>query len=263
MNQQTITFNERQTGTWTDREKLCARLRMTTTSALRLVLVSLCVLIGGWLLYPTVGHAQTPVPDNQACEQMLPTIEWLGEGAQSYSLDNEFDTFIVKRLPFRFVLEEGTRNSRGEVSYEAAQGERVWQCRGNCQLPAVYHDAYELGQLTAGTRVNLVVIDDDMDDRLNWWALNDPQNAVLTVDEQQMVEYLSYDIPTTGTWYYYAKDSIGIAATCIEPTPPTPTPTASPITPSTVTSTPTPTASTTPPATSTATAIPTATPTAT
>jgi len=167
MNQQTTTFNERQTSKWTDQGKLCSPLRMITSWALRLAFVSLVVLIGSWLLCPTVGYAQVPTPGTEACEKTLPTIEWLGEGARSYPLDNEFDTFIVKRLPFRFVLEKGTPNGRGETIYEAAQGERVWQCRGNCQLPAVYHDAYALGQLTAGTRVNLVVIDDDMDDRLN------------------------------------------------------------------------------------------------
>jgi hypothetical protein len=210
------------------------------------------VLASWWLLAPQRTAAQAV----GICENTLPTIEWLGEGADTYTLTDEFDTFIVKRLPFEFYLEAGP-------TYQAASGERVWQCSGDCQLPAVYHDAYALGNLQAGTRVNLVVIDDDVDDRLNYWALNNPQTPYQIVDEQAMVEYLTYDIPESGDWYYYASDSIGIAATCFEPSPPTPTPTNTPTLTATPTFTPSATPTATPSSTPTATPSPSATPTAT
>ncbi len=230
------------------------------------VTLTLAALIGYYFFQPTVAKAQQ-APN--ICGNTLPTIEWLGEGANSYTLGNDFDTFIVKRLPFTFVLENGTVNSSGDAIYTAAPGERVWRCSGDCQLPAVYHAAYNLGQLTPGTRVNLVVIDDDNDNRRNWWAVGDPLDPYLIVDEQQMVEYLTFDIPVAGDWSYYANDSIGIAATCFEPSPPTATPTPTetvtetPIATATSTSTMTPTATSTPMATPTATSTPMATPTAT
>ncbi len=218
------------------------------------VFLTVAALVGFYLLQPAVANAQQ-APN--ICGNVLPTVEWLGEGPNSYTLGSDFDTFIVKRLPFTFALENGTVNGSGDAIYTAAPGERVWRCSGDCQLPAVYHAAYNLGQLTPGTRVNLVVIDDDNDDRRNWWAVDDPLDPYLIVDEQQMVEYLTFDIPVAGNWSYYANDSIGIAATCFEPSPPTPTPTVT----ATATPIPTATATVTPP--STATSTPTLTPTAT
>lgn len=218
------------------------------------VILTMAAWIGFYLFQPTVANAQQA---SNICGNMLPTIEWLGEGPSSYTLGDGFDTFIVKRLPFTFVLENGTGNGSGDTVYTAAPGERVWRCSGDCQLPAVYHAAYDLGQLTPGTRVNLVVIDDDNDNRRNWWAVDDPQAPYLIVDEQQMVEYLTFDIPVAGNWSYYANDSIGIAATCFEPSPPTATPTET----ATATMTPVPSATATP--TATPTTPPTATPTAT
>ncbi|MCB0063442.1 MAG: hypothetical protein KDE19_15075, partial [Caldilineaceae bacterium] len=160
----------------------------------------------------TLVAVAAPVAQDTTCDEPLPTIEWLGEGAGTYVLGDNFDTFIVKRKPpFRFVTEPGTVNGQGETVYQATGNERVWRCAGNCGLPAEYHDAFTLGNLDVGTTVNLVVIDDDIDDRHNWWAVNDPMTPYLTVDEQNLVEYLSFDIPVAGTWYYYAQDSIGIA----------------------------------------------------
>jgi hypothetical protein len=194
-----------------------------------------------------------------SCSESLPDVEYRGEGAGEYPLGDGFEVFIVKRRdPFRFLIQDGTLNSEGQVVYNAREDERVWACAGNCELPAIYHDAFALGDLSVGTTVNLLVIDDDIDDRLNWWAANDPETPYLIVQEQQLVEYLTFDIPFDAAWYYYAADSIGIVATCIEPTIPTPTPTdtETPVPP-----TDTPTA--TPTATATSTDTPTATPTAT
>ncbi|MEZ4679098.1 MAG: hypothetical protein R2932_33265 [Caldilineaceae bacterium] len=160
-----------------------------------------------------------PLPQAESsCGAQLPTIEWLGEGAGTYSLGNDFDTFIVKpRPPFRFITESGMPNAQGERVYQARTGERVWRCAGNCQLPAVYHDAFDLGLLNAGTTVNLVVIDDDIDDRRNWWARSDPLDPYLLVEEQQFVEYLTLELPETGNWYYYAQDSIELPPFALMP----------------------------------------------
>lgn len=213
------------------------------------------------------------------CSASLPTIVWLGEGATTYTRPSASDTFIVKRQPFEFHLIQGTDNGQGQFVYQASQNERVWSCQGDCQLPAIYHDAYQIGDYGPGWRIQLVVIDDDgpaqnNDQRKNWWAANNPLTPYLVVEEQQMVEYLTFDVPFAAAWYYYAADSIGIAKTCIAPVPtptptPTETPTATPTPIETATTPPTPTATETPvekpteTPTATLTSTPTATPTAT
>jgi hypothetical protein len=207
-------------------------------------------------------------PEGSRCLDALPTIQWLGQGIGTYVLEDGYQVFIVKRLPFTFVLEQGEQNDNGQFVYQASTKERVWACAGNCQLPAVYHAEYAIGTFDAGTTLNLVVIDDDQDERRNWWAANDPAVPYQVVDDQQMVEYLSFTVPFTATWYYYAADSIGVAATCVEATTltPTQTPTNTLAPPTnTPTNTPTPTdtlvpATHTPSATPTETATPTATP---
>lgn len=229
-------------------------------ASLLVVALPVMFLLVGWSSAPQIQ----PIAQ---CSNSLPAIEWLGEGAATYTRTIDTDTFIVKRLPFRFDLVEGTDNGQGQMVYQASADERVWSCQGDCQLPAVYHDAYEIGQYGPSWQIQLVVIDDDgpeqnNDQRKNWWAANDPQQPYLVVEEQQMVEYLTFDVPFDATWYYYAQDSIGIAKTCIAPAP-TATPTATPTDTPTSTPTPVDTATATPTPTPTSTATPTATPTAT
>lgn len=208
------------------------------------------------------------------CGDDLPVLEWLGEGPATHTLTTEFETFIVKRRPFNFYMESGQQISSGQTIYQAKNNERVWRCRGNCQLPAVYHSVYPLGSFAPGTIINMVVIDDDgreqnNDQRRNWWAHEDPLVPYQIIEEQEMVEYLSFEIPEAGNWYYYANDSVGITATCAEPIPPTSTPTPprieSPTATPSPTNTPTPSLRTTPLSTETpaSTSTPTATGTAT
>lgn len=230
--------------------------------ALIVLAIPLMFLIVGW------SSAQQEQPIGQ-CSESLPTIAWLGQGPGTYTRSANTDTFIIKRLPFQFHLVEGTDNGQGQIVYEGKKNERVWSCKGNCQLPAIYHAEFEIGQYGPGWQIQLVVIDDDgpeqnNDQRKNWWAANDPLDPYLIVEEQQMVEYLTFDVPFEATWYFYAADSIGVAKICIAPVP-TVTPTATPTATETATATPTatptetPTATETPLPTETATATPTET----
>jgi len=209
----------------------------------------------------TSNRATTNNGATAECSTALPQIEWLGEGSANYSLGSEFDTFIVKRRPLRFDLEAGEVNSQGDTIYRATRNERVWRCQGNCQTIAIDSEPFLLGTVPVGTIFHLAVIDDDRlieegDERRNWWAVDEPLEPYKQIEEQAMVAYLSLQVPSSGTWYYYANDSMGIVATCqidAEPTP-TVTPTLTPTVIPTV-ATPIPTA------TSTATTIPTTTPT--
>lgn len=205
--------------------------------------------------------AQQPLPTAApTCDARLPNIKFLGDGPGTFTLEAGFETFIVKRVrPFRFTLESGVIGDQGQRTYTATARERVWLCAGNCELPAVYEDFYEIGNFQPGQTINLVVIDDDDDERRNYFAVDNLAIPYQVVEEQGMVQYVSLDVPQAGTWYYYAADSIGVAATCVEPTLPTPTPTLTATITPTTTLTATPTAS--PVATATVTATVTATPT--
>lgn len=223
-------------------------------------------LLGFFLVFSLVSNAATLSDDTPfggstldnvpaTCREHLPDIVFLGAGPGPFELPEGYETFIVKRLPFTFVLETGESSDTGEVVYVADERERVWACAGKCDLPAVYHAAFEVGTFQAGTIITLVVIDDDVDERVNWWAADDPTQPYAFVEEQGMVQYLTFEAPFAATWYYYAADSIGIAATCVVPVTPTPPPTA--------THTPTATPTDTPPPTATATHTPTPTETPT
>ncbi|HRW08123.1 MAG TPA: hypothetical protein P5121_23635 [Caldilineaceae bacterium] len=209
--------------------------------------------------YTLIAAAETQAAEPPPiCRTKLPEILWLGEGAGLYTLSEPYNTFIVKRLPFQFVVEPGVDAGDGQITYRASTRERVWACAGDCALPALYQEAYLLGHFTPGWQLQLVVIDDDgeaqnHDQRINWWAVDDPMIPFQRVDEQAMVEYLTFDVPQAGDWYFYAEDSIGLALTCAQP------PTATVTPPATVTDTATPS----PTSTATATASPTQTPTPT
>ncbi|MBV7339341.1 hypothetical protein KFU94_66215 [Chloroflexi bacterium TSY] len=77
------------------------------------------------------------------------------------------------------------------------------------------------------------------------------------------MDLLSLDIPHEATWYFYAKDSIGVVAKCVAPSPPTATPTHTPTKTATLTATATHTSTNTPTKTTTPTSTATATLTAT
>lgn len=164
----------------------------------------------------------TPTPTDlpDLCREELPQLEYLGNDTALYTLPDGFDYFIVKRnSPFSFDVLPGP-------TYDNAAGRRLWACQdGSCQLPAVYHDAVDLGHFDAGATVSLAIIDDDIDDRVNYWAVDDPSAPYQTQEQQGMVVYTSLTVPAAGNWYYYASDSIGLYVTCAQPPTPQPTPT--------------------------------------
>ncbi|MEZ4674023.1 MAG: hypothetical protein R2932_07230 [Caldilineaceae bacterium] len=172
----------------------------------QLLLLTLCLvfvlpaLINFAARQPSITYAQalpTETPDAAPtdtidCSTELPEIEWLGEGSGRYVLGDGFDTFIVKRRPFSFQLDAGRVNSQGETVYRAQDNERVWQCQGNCQLPALHAEPFTLGPFDVGTTFQLVVIDDDgpeqkNDQRKNWWSRQRADEPLRTDRNPEMV----------------------------------------------------------------------------
>lgn len=183
----------------------------------------------------------------------VPAATYLG-GEGSYTIDPS-QNFIVKRRPFGFELVPGP-------DFTAGFKEQVWSSNAG-EAPDAYHNTWaDLGQVTAGCVVEYLIIDDDPDDRVNRFYIND---AAVYETPQGMVVRGHFTAPSSGALRMFAEDSIGI---WVEPCDSvvTATPTSTVITP-TATITPTMTATSTISPTATVTSSPTAgpslTPTAT
>ena len=211
-----------------------------------------------WILLRWQLAQAQPPPVDPACQ--LPTVEYLGEGQGLYPKPAGVDHLIVKKFhPFRFELVQ--------TDYQSTKGnpppERVWACTGNCILPAVFHDAVDLGYQDAGSVFRFRVIDDDTDARYNTLRAGSPITPTFTytIMQQGMVQSVIYTTTMGAHWWLYAEDSIGLVQPCVNP--PDATPTATPVDQTPPTATPTATASPTESPTATNTALPGDTPTAT
>jgi len=197
--------------------------------------------------------------DQRARAASLPEVEFLGKGPGTFT--SSLDNFIVKVVPFDFDWEPGP-------TFEAADNQRVWAVRGaNEKPPKLWHEEVDLGTAEAGCIAKYVGIDDDLDDRINYFLLDG--ETIETVTEG-MVFSGSFLIPHEGDLVFVANDSVaGWFDKCSEIIEPTPTATATatatstPEPTSTATPGPSPTASSTPGPTDTATAGPSPTATAT
>jgi hypothetical protein len=199
----------------------------------------------------------------------VPAAEYLGEDG-SFSIDPSLN-FVVKRKPFHFDSVPGP-------DYTAVDKERVWSSTAG-EAPESYFEVWaEFGPVTAGCVVEYLSIDDDPDDRINHFYIND--TPVYEVP-QGMVSRGRFVVQSGGALRLFANDSVGLwvepCDSVVSPTPTstiiTPTQTSTPIvtaTPITPTLTPTsgatitPTMTMTPSATAiiTQTVTPTASPTA-
>jgi hypothetical protein len=147
----------------------------------------------------------------------LPEVEFLGEGAGTY--DTTLDDFIVKvNNPFNFVFQPGP-------TYTTTQNERVYSVRGANQAPPpVWEETVDLGPVTAGCVVSYVGIDDNPDDRINYFYVND---TLVEEVEQGWTFGGSFTVPEDGQLKFIANDSSGGWVTPCETTEtPTFTPTA-------------------------------------
>jgi hypothetical protein len=162
----------------------------------------------------------------------LPEVEFLGYGPGSFQTDLE--DIIVKVLPFDFVFVAGQ-------TYEASENERVWGVSGANQAPpAEWDQVVDLGPVQAGCVSRYVGIDDDIDNRINSFVLDDETIEVVT---QGMVFSGSFEIPRDGDLQFVANDSVaGWFTPCDEEVPTeTPTATNTPVPTDTLTPSPSPT----------------------
>jgi hypothetical protein len=192
----------------------------------------------------------------------VPALAFLGESG-TYSVGEGYNFIVKTRHPFGFMFMPGPE-------YAARDGERVWSVLGNFDAPAPDHQVTRIvGPVQKDCVIDFATIDDDEDDRINYFKLND---SVLYTMGQGLATRGRFVIPTDGILSYEAQDSIGMfISVCDKKITPTPTMTLTPTATLEPTFTPsptfTPTMTLTPTATMTSTIIttpsPTITPTAT
>ena len=220
----------------------------------------IALLIFAWvsMIGPRGGTGGIP----QQEVDLLPEVTFLGEGPGTFNIDPDH-TFVIKYRRNNYKNEPGPE-------YTAEPGERVWSFSfvpDDGVYP--YHSTESFGPVTMGCVIQFVQIDDDVDERINHFAVNDTE--IYTV-AQGMVTYGSFIVSKNGELIFTAEDSVGLVirvcrdkVTLTPSVTPTETATAS-LTP-TITPTFTPTLTLTPTLTATPTATATealtATPTAT
>ena len=199
---------------------------------------------------------------------LLPDVTFLGEGPATFTTAEDH-VFVVKYRRNNYKNVDGP-------TYTAEPGERVWSFSfvpPDGVYP--YHSTESFGPVAAGCVVQFVQIDDDVDERINYFNVNSQQVYTVT---QGMVTYGSFTVPISGELIFTANDSVGLvirvcqdkvtltpSATPTETATPTLTPTSTlaPTLTPTLTASPTATATTditeTPTATATGTLLPTTT----
>jgi hypothetical protein len=185
-----------------------------------------------------------------------PALTYLGEGG-SHSVGPGQEFLVKRTAPFTFFTMPGP-------DYTANGGERVWAMSGGGGVPEQYNRVTRpVGMVQPGCVVTFTIVDDDVDERINHFLLNDQK--IYTVP-QGMVTSGSFVAPAGGNLSIQANDSIGLwIDTCerVVTLTPTPTQTTTPTATATLTPTVTPTATATLTPTMTLTATVTVTPTET
>ena len=182
----------------------------------------------------------------------LPQVTFLGEGGETYNI-NPDHVFVIKFRRNEYRTADGP-------TVTVPAGQRVWDFSVTdvAGVPH-YKELVPFGDVEAGCVIDFVQIDDDVDDRINHFYVNDIN--VHTV-AQGMVTYGTFIVPENGFLTFMANDSVGLSITvCGRQVTLTPTATATATATGTVTATPTGTLTATP--TATATDTPTATTTGT
>lgn len=174
----------------------------------------------------------------------VPALSFLGEGG-TFSVGEGYNFIVKARHPFHFMTMPGPE-------YTAREGERVWSVLGDFDAPPPdYQRTVTVGPVEKGCVIDFATIDDDEDDRINYFLLD---GAVIYTMGQGLHSRGRFFVPQDGMLAYEANDSIGMfLSVCEKKVTLTPTITLTP------TETPTPTLSPTPTLTPTMTLTPTAT----
>ncbi len=155
-----------------------------------------------------------------ASAESLPELVYLGEGPGSF--DTPLSDFIVKtNSPFDFDFEPGP------TYVTDSKNKEVWGVSGANQAPPpIWEELVDLGPVEARCIVRYKGIDDQVDDRINYFLLD---GEVIETVDQGLVFGGSFLIPKDGNLSFLANDSVGgWWSPCDEMATPTPTETLAP-----------------------------------
>ena len=159
----------------------------------------------------------------------LPAITFLGVGPSEYVIDSAH-TFVVKRKDDTFMQLPGP-------FYDGDDGQRVWDFEFVPDDMVILENSITtFGQVAAGEVVAYALIDDDVNARTSYFAIDD---TLVHETNQGMVVYGDFVMPRSGELLFSSRDDVAVVAynTSVTRTPaPTVTPTLTP----TPTSTPPP-----------------------
>jgi len=182
----------------------------------------MALLIFAWMsmIGPLGGAGGIP----QQEVDLLPEVTFLGEGPATFTIAED-QWFVIKYRRNNYRNQEGPE-------YTALPGERVWSFSfvpDDGVYP--YHSMESFGPVTVGCVIQFVQIDDDVDERINYFDVSGTR--IYTV-AQGMVTYGSFIVPKDGELVFTANDSVGLVirvcrdkVTLTPSTTPTETPTAS------------------------------------
>lgn len=190
----------------------------------------------------------------------VPALAYLGEGG-SYSVGEGYNFIVKSTHPFVFMTMPGPE-------FTASGNQRVWSVLGDVEAPAPDGGVTRIvGPVEKDCVIDFATIDDDEDDRVNYFLLDD---QIIYTMGQGMTVRGRFVAPHDGVLSYIANDSIGMfinrCSKKITATPTmtlTPTATLEPTFTATPTMTPTMTLTPTATLTGTLTATPVVTPTST
>ena len=162
----------------------------------------------------------------------VPALAFLGEGG-TYSVGEGYNFIVKTKHPFSFMFMPGPE-------YTAREGERVWSVLGDFEAPAPDHQREIIvGPVEKGCVIDFATIDDDEDDRINYFLLD---GATIYIMGQGLTTRGRFHIPQDGMLSYRANDSIGMFINvCEKKVTLTPTMTLTPTATLEPTFTPTPT----------------------
>ncbi len=132
----------------------------------------------------------------RAAQNNLPDVEFLGEGG-FFEIPEGY--FFVVELHKEWQCLPGP-------TFEGQN--RVWKSDG-CGFERHFQEVVSFGEVAAGCEVEYVIIDDDIDNRINQWQVGGQTVETVT---QGMVSEGSFAVPFDGELTLIANDSIGLVS---------------------------------------------------
>lgn len=157
------------------------------------------ILTSGFLLVLILWVQSLAVVGEPTAGGSIPAVQFLGESG-SYEIDPSHNFLVKHKGGLRFSVFPGP-------TYAAQPGERVWSLVGNEAPERLVGTTRPIGLVDLGCVAAFTIVDDDVDDRLNYFLLDGKR--IYTVG-QGMVSSGTIIITEPGMLSIEVQDSIGL-----------------------------------------------------